>query len=172
VIEVLEKAAIAGEFSRGPFQYGRAPGPDSKAFRHSRGSFPKSSREIQRNLPRSPATVENAPHDEARHNAARQKWQAFANGGAKKMDDNLNILYRAPDVNSEQVKNAIANLDKAFIPREFWSIKEAQELQNQGSKVIKGLEGLQLQVIKEEQQSGDPEKSNLHVTEENLLDLD
>ncbi|KAJ5672897.1 ATP binding protein [Penicillium longicatenatum] len=173
VIEVLEKAAIAGEFSRGPFQHGRAPRPDNKAFRHFRGSILKNSREIQRDLPDSLATVADAPHDdEARHNAARQKWQAFANGGAKEMDDHLNILYRAPDINSEQVKNAIANLDKAFIPREFWSIKEAQGLQNQESKVIKGPEWLQLQVIKEEQQSGDLKKSKLHVTKEKLLDLD
>ncbi|KAJ6110498.1 hypothetical protein N7486_002733 [Penicillium sp. IBT 16267x] len=105
---------------------------------------------------------------------ARQKWHAFANGGAKEMDDHLDILYKATDANSDDVRNAIANLDKAFIPREFLWVKEAQELQNQESKkVLKETEGpWQRQGVKKDQQSGDRNELDPHVAEGNLLDLD
>ncbi|KAJ5992471.1 ATP binding protein [Penicillium sp. IBT 35674x] len=172
MIDNLGKAALAGEFSRGPLRghvkQGRAAARQGNgALRYSRGSYLNKAKETRRDFREPRATPVDAPPDIE----ARQKWHAFANGGAKEMDGYLDILYRATDVNSDGVWNAVANLDKFFIPRAFWSVKDAQELQKQdeSKKVRKGDEETrQFQEIK----AGVHKKSDYHVAEGNLLDLD
>lgn len=176
MIDDLGKAALAGEFSRGPLRgsatLGRAPARQrSRALRYSRDSYLNMARETRRDLREPRATPADAPRDLE----VRQKWHAFANGGAKEMDGHLDILYRATDADSDGVWNAVASLDKVFVPRAFWSVKEAQELQNQETlkMVLEGYEGpQQFEGVKDDPQSRDNKKSDAHVPEGNLLDLD
>lgn len=176
MIDNLGKAALAGEFScgrlRGPIRQGRASARQGiGALRYPQGSYRNKAKETRRDFREPRSTPVDAPQDIE----ARQKWHAFANGGAKEMDGHLDVLYRATDANSDGVWNAVANLDKSFIPRAFWSVKEAQELKNQedSKKMLKRDEGLrQFQDLKDDQQSGDYKISDAHVAEGNLLDLD
>ena len=176
MIDDLGKAALAGEFSRGPLRgrggLGRAPARQgNKALRYSRGSHLNKAKEPRRDFQEPRATPVDAPRDIE----ARQNWHAFANGGAKEMDRHLDVLYKATDTNSDGVWHAVASLDKSFIPRAFWSVKEAQELQNQeeSKNELKGDEGPQkFQDVKDGQQSGCYKKSDPYVAEGNLLDLD
>ncbi|KAJ5524450.1 hypothetical protein N7494_011100 [Penicillium frequentans] len=176
MIDDLGKAALAGEFSRGPLRgpvkHGRAPARQGNgALRYSRGLYLNKGKETRRDFREPRAT----PVDALQDIEARQKWHAFANGGAKEMDGHLDTLYRATDANSDGVWNAVASLDKSLIPRAFWSVKEAQELQDQeeSKKMLKRDEELrQFQDLEEDQQAGDYKKSDAHVAEGNLLDLD
>ncbi|KAJ5947677.1 hypothetical protein N7466_000692 [Penicillium verhagenii] len=171
LVEDLEKAAIAGEFSRrppprhGPGNKRNIPakqglgGPQYPRRNGGRKNFFR-----EQTLP--------SPSNNAQIADNRQKWQEFANGGAKVMDDHMNTLARATDPNSEAVKHAVSSLEKSLLPRNYWPLKESLELEKQG--VLEGLpkteEQLKPQQPSESQQSETPTKPE--VPQGNLIDLD
>ncbi|KAJ5745331.1 ATP binding protein [Penicillium odoratum] len=182
VIDGIEKAAIDGEFSRPPHtlvKQGRISAKQTmRSILYSRGSKlnrPKDSRKGLRELP--------TPTDEPRDIEGRLKWQAFAQGGAKEVDGYIDTLNRATDATTDVVRNAIANLDKSFIPRVFLPIKLSQELQKQEDlkKESQGAEEplaeefqaeLQKSQDHKEREKVVPKPQTPYVAEGHLLDLD
>ncbi|KAJ5653266.1 ATP binding protein [Penicillium lividum] len=182
VIDDLEQAAIAGEFShpaRPPVKQERISAKRTiRSILYSRGSNlnrQRDSRKGRRELP--------TPTDEPRDIEGRLKWQAFAQGGAKEVDGFIDTLNRATDPTTDVVRNAIANLDKAFIPRAFMPIKLSQELQKQEDlkKESQGAEEplaeesrseLQKSQDHKEREEAVPKPQTPFVAEGHLLDLD
>ncbi|KAJ5108539.1 hypothetical protein N7456_005214 [Penicillium angulare] len=50
---------------------------------------------------------------------SHQKWNAFSDGGAKEMDQSLQVLARAEDLESEDVKRALKVVDPKFLPKDL-----------------------------------------------------
>lgn len=102
----------------------------------------------------------------------QRKWNEFASGGAREIDQCLDVLCRAKDFDPEEVKRALGRVDSSFIPIEFARQKHLLDLEDAQRSAKQeedsGAEG------KERDSGGKEEKEEYHdvnqYTQSDVLD--